>query len=45
MIMKMLKPMCKENLHLRETYLNLKQLKTDLNMVFEWHDGILVKAM
>jgi DNA-binding transcriptional regulator GbsR (MarR family) len=29
----------------KEVYKNIKQLKRDLNMVFEWHDGILVEAM
>ena len=29
----------------KEAYKNIKQLKRDLNMVFEWHDGILVEAM
>lgn len=45
LLLKLLKPLCKEDLALRETYKNLKQLKTELNMVFEWHDGILVDAM
>ena len=29
----------------KEIYKGIKQLKRDLNMVFEWHDGILVEAM
>jgi len=29
----------------KEQYKNIKKLKRDLNMVFEWHDGILVEAM
>jgi len=45
LILKTLKPLCKENIPLREVHKNIKHLKADLNMVFEWHDGILVKAM
>lgn len=43
--MKVLRPMCKDDAGLRESYKQVKQLKADLSMVFEWQDGILVKAM
>lgn len=43
--MKALKPLCKETKELRETYTKIKLLKNELGMVFEWQDGILVKAM
>ena len=44
-MLKTLKPLCKENLELRESYKEIKNLLTELNTVFEWHDGILVKSM
>lgn len=44
-LIKILKPLCKEQPELRESFKTLKQLRAELNMVFEWHDGILVEAM
>jgi midasin len=44
-VLKALKPLCKDNKELRETYKQIKSMKSELSMVFEWQDGILVKAM
>jgi len=43
--LKALKPLCRSDDGLKELYRNVKSLKMELNMVFEWHDGILVEAM
>ena len=43
--LKALKPLYRSDDGLKELYRNVKSLKIELNMVFEWHDGILVEAM
>jgi hypothetical protein len=44
-LLKILKPLAKEEPTLRKVYKEIKTLKAELNMVFEWHDGILVESM
>lgn len=44
-MLKILKPLAKEEPSLRKVYKEIKTLKAELNMVFEWHDGILVESM
>ena len=41
----MLKPLCRSDSDLKKLYKEIKGLRGELNMVFEWHDGILVEAM
>lgn len=36
LLLKALKPLCKENLELRATFSKIKELKNELSMVFEW---------
>jgi midasin len=43
--LKALKPLCRQDDGLKDLYRNIKSLKAELSMVFEWHDGILVEAM
>ena len=44
-LLKMLKPLCRSDSDLKKLYKEIKRLRIELNMVFEWHDGILVEAM
>ena len=41
----MLKPLSRSDSDLKDLYKEIKRLRGELNMVFEWHDGILVEAM
>jgi len=44
-LIKALKPIYKQNDDVKKIYIEMKKLKNDLSIVFEWHDGILVEAM
>lgn len=43
--MRKLKPDTGSNPEAKRVYKEVKRLRAELNMVFEWHDGILVEAM
>ena len=44
-LLKVMKPLCKKDEGLRDLYKQIRKLRVELSMVFEWHDGILVEAM
>jgi len=44
-LLKVLKPVSRSDEECKRVYQEIKRLRRELNMVFEWHDGILVEAM